>query len=219
MTATIIHGDCLDVLRGMADASVDAVVTDPPWMDYETGWYDASEWHAPIVRVHPAAYAGELFRVMRDASAAIVWCRWDCFEEHAQAMRDAGFTVKSCIVWAKPNHTAGDLAGNLGAKHEMAVFAVKGRWKRSAGRETNLWEEQHLFSRAKRAHPTQKPVALMRWLVRLVTPPDGTILDPFAGSGTTLVAALAEGRQAIGIEREAEYVEIVKARLANAEAA
>jgi len=68
-------------------------------------------------------------------------------------------------------------------------------------------------------HPTQKPVALMRWLVRLVTPPGGTILDPFAGSGTTLVAALAEGRQAIGIEREAEYVEIVKARLANAEAA
>ena len=69
------------------------------------------------------------------------------------------------------------------------------------------------------AHPTQKPTALMQWLVRLVTPPDGTILDPFAGSGTTLVAALAEGRQAIGIEREAEYVEIVKARLANAEAA
>ena len=68
-------------------------------------------------------------------------------------------------------------------------------------------------------HPTVKPSALMRWLVRLVTPPDGTILDPFAGSGTTLVAALAEGRQAIGIEREAEYVEIVKARLANAEAA
>ena len=59
----------------------------------------------------------------------------------------------------------------------------------------------------------------MRWLVRLVTPPGGTILDPFAGSGTTLVAALAEGRHAIGIEREAEYVEIIKARLAKAEAA
>lgn len=68
-------------------------------------------------------------------------------------------------------------------------------------------------------HPTVKPTALMQWLVRLVTPPDGTILDPFAGSGTTLVAALAEGRQAIGIEREAEYVEIIKARLAKAEAA
>ncbi len=59
----------------------------------------------------------------------------------------------------------------------------------------------------------------MQWLVRLVTPPDGTILDPFAGSGTTLVAALAEGRHAIGIEREAEYVEIIKQRIAKAVAA
>lgn len=69
------------------------------------------------------------------------------------------------------------------------------------------------------AHPTQKPTALMQWLVRLVTPPGGLILDPFAGSGTTLVAALAEGRHAIGIEREAEYVEIIKQRVAKTEAA
>ena len=62
-------------------------------------------------------------------------------------------------------------------------------------------------------HPTVKPVALMRWLVRLVTPPNGTVLDPFAGSGTTLVAAKAEGFNAIGIEREAEYVAIIKARV------
>lgn len=53
----------------------------------------------------------------------------------------------------------------------------------------------------------------MRWLVRLVTPPGGTVLDPFAGSGTTLVAAKAEGFYAIGVEREAEYVEIIKARV------
>jgi len=62
-------------------------------------------------------------------------------------------------------------------------------------------------------HPTVKPTALMQWLVRLVTPPGGTVLDPFAGSGTTLVAAKAEGFHAIGIEREAEYVAIIKARV------
>lgn len=63
-------------------------------------------------------------------------------------------------------------------------------------------------------HPTVKPLSLMRWLVRLVCPPDGTVLDPFSGSGTTLLAAKAEGFNAIGIEREAEYVEIIKRRLA-----
>jgi DNA modification methylase len=62
-------------------------------------------------------------------------------------------------------------------------------------------------------HPTVKPLALMQWLVRLVTPPNGTVLDPFAGSGTTLLAAVTEGFNAIGIEREEEYIAIVKQRL------
>lgn len=65
-------------------------------------------------------------------------------------------------------------------------------------------------------HPTVKPVALMRWLCRLVTPPGGIVLDPFAGSGTTGVAALQEGFRFVGIEREEEYANIARARLAHA---
>jgi len=61
---------------------------------------------------------------------------------------------------------------------------------------------------------TVKPLALMRYLCRLITPPGGIVLDPFAGSGSTLIAALREGFSAIGIEQEAEYVEIAKARIA-----
>jgi len=63
-------------------------------------------------------------------------------------------------------------------------------------------------------HPTVKPVALMRWLVRLVTPPGGTVLDPFAGSGTTLVAATLEGFDAIGIEMTDDYLPIIEGRVA-----
>ena len=63
------------------------------------------------------------------------------------------------------------------------------------------------------AHPTVKPLALMRWLVRLVTPPGGTVLDPFAGSGTTMEAALLEGFDVIGIEREADYARLIEQRL------
>jgi site-specific DNA-methyltransferase (adenine-specific) len=62
-------------------------------------------------------------------------------------------------------------------------------------------------------HPTVKPLGLMRWLVRLVTPAGGLVLDPFAGSGTTLVAALQEGRRVIGIERESKYLPIVLGRV------
>ncbi len=67
--------------------------------------------------------------------------------------------------------------------------------------------------RADSKHPTVKPVALMRYLCRLVTPPGGTVLDPFAGSGTTGQAALAEGFDAILIEREAEYQNDIRRRL------
>ena len=66
-------------------------------------------------------------------------------------------------------------------------------------------------------HPTVKPLALMRYLVRLVTPPDGVVLDPFLGSGTTAIAAVQEGFDWIGIEREAEYCDIAEARIAAAE--
>lgn len=66
---------------------------------------------------------------------------------------------------------------------------------------------------ARNDHPTVKPVDLMRWLCRLVTPPGGTILDPFAGSGSTLVAAAMEGFNAIGIEQDEHYCEIARKRV------
>jgi site-specific DNA-methyltransferase (adenine-specific) len=65
----------------------------------------------------------------------------------------------------------------------------------------------------KNTHPTVKPTDLMRYLCRLVTPPNGTVLDPFMGSGSTGKAAMLEGFNFIGIEREAEYIEIAKARI------
>jgi site-specific DNA-methyltransferase (adenine-specific) len=62
-------------------------------------------------------------------------------------------------------------------------------------------------------HPTVKPTDLMRYLCRLVTPPNGTILDPFTGSGSTGKAAVLEGFNFIGVEQSAEYIEIAKARV------
>ena len=62
-------------------------------------------------------------------------------------------------------------------------------------------------------HPTVKPEKLMEWLVELITPPGGVVLDPFAGSGTTLQAALNKGFQPIGIEQEADYIQLIKKRL------
>jgi site-specific DNA-methyltransferase (adenine-specific) len=68
------------------------------------------------------------------------------------------------------------------------------------------------------AHPTVKPIDLMRYLCRLVTPPGGTVLDPFAGSGSTLIAAYREGFASIGIERDKDYFGMATERVKNATA-
>jgi hypothetical protein len=93
-----------------------------------------------------------------------------------------------------------DIADVLGNAQRFFYCAKASRSERGAGN----------------SHPTVKPVALMRYLVRLVTPPGGIVLDPFMGSGTTGVAAVLEGRQFIGIESGAEYVEIAKQRIEQA---
>jgi DNA modification methylase len=100
-------------------------------------------------------------------------------------------------------------------------YAAKAtRREREAGCEALVLRDQQIFSRAGRparrvrnSHPTVKPLEVMRWLIALTCPPGGIVLDPFAGSGTTGAAALLEGREFAGIERESEYVAIACARL------
>ena len=66
-------------------------------------------------------------------------------------------------------------------------------------------------------HPTVKPVALMRYLVRLVTPPNGTVLDPFVGSGTTGIACVHEAFNFVGVEMDEHYCDIARTRIAKAQ--
>ena len=98
-----------------------------------------------------------------------------------------------------PLKTAGELTGGRKAGSAGLNNPRAGAGRTSTGRRNH--------------HPTVKPVALMRWLVRLVTPPGGLVLDPFAGSGTTGLACVYEQCRFLGIEREAEYVPIAEARI------
>lgn len=102
--------------------------------------------------------------------------------------------------------------------------AKASRRDRDAGCEQVPERSRDLFPNAKTArrprpvrntHPTVKPVELMRWLVRLVTPAGGLVLDPFCGSGTTGIAAVLEDRRFVGVEREAEHARTARARIAH----
>lgn len=102
-----------------------------------------------------------------------------------------------------PERRGGGMSGTLDG-------TLDGTLKTGSGNERNSLMKNH--------HPTVKPQKLMRYLCKLVTPPGGLVLDPFAGSFSTGVAALAEGFGFIGIEKEADYIEIGKRRLAHAHA-
>ncbi len=117
-------------------------------------------------------------------------------------------------------------AGLLDAAHpalrpsRLFFCAKASKREREAGCEALPLQADKLYSRPTvrvrhNIHPTVKPLALMRWLVSLVAPVGGTVLDPFSGSATTGVASVLEGRSFLGIERESNYVDIACARLSH----
>lgn len=106
------------------------------------------------------------------------------------------------------------------ADRDDGLDGFDSKFKKGNGSHNGRYDKDELSARWQRLalnhHPTVKPTDLMRYLCRLVTPPGGVVLDPFTGSGSTGKAALLEGFRFVGIEREAEYVEIARARIAAA---
>ena len=151
------------------------------------------------------------FRTQQHAAGR--WPANVAFDEDAAAMLDAqtGALTPATSRTHRPNRSpfsngtepteASAVYGDTGGASRFFYTAKASRADRTTGGVAN------------NTRPTVKPTDLMRWLVRLVTPPGGVVLDPFAGSGTTLVAARAEGFRAIGIEREEEYAQIIADRL------
>lgn len=139
--------------------------------------------------------------------------RWPanvCLDEEAAALLDAQSSASRFFYVAKASRAERDLGcealpAKSGGEATDREDGSKGTENPRAGAGRT--------GGAKNYHPTVKPIALMRWLVRLVTPPGGTVLDPFTGSGTTGIAALEEGFNFLGIERDPDYCEIAKARI------
>jgi site-specific DNA-methyltransferase (adenine-specific) len=100
------------------------------------------------------------------------------------------------------------------AERNAGLDGLSASWLATMGDGIGAREHNAIAApRVANVHPTVKPLDLMQWLCRLVTPPGGLILDPFLGSGSTMVAALREGFRCVGFEREAEYVAIARRRV------
>jgi site-specific DNA-methyltransferase (adenine-specific) len=197
---TIYHGDCREILPELP--KVDLVLTDPPY------GINAGDQRRQKSRTK-MALATDYGANDWDCKPVDFDLLWNCLQSGTKAICFGGNfysfpRASRWLVWDKDN--TGDFADcelawtNLGG----AVRRVRYRW--------NGMLQEPGFPKEKRVHPTQKPIAVMRWAIGLAFH-SGTILDPFMGSGTTLVAAKQLGRKAIGIEIEEKYCEIAVKRL------
>lgn len=217
MSVRILTGEALNVLRDLEARSFDAVITDPP---YNVGLeYDADPTHD---RVDPAVHdrrmreiITECARISRDAVVLFPGTvnlfavpRW---------LEGTGLRVVHPLGWHR-REFAGDIYPNNRPAFcwEPIIWASrqeKPRCQRVFGHVGRDFYVVSSHRHERDGHPCQKPLEVMQWLVQLFVPEGGSVLDPYAGSGTTLLAAQELGRDAVGIERSARYVAIAEARL------
>ena len=231
---TIYHGEALDSLRHLESSIVDAVVTDPP---YSSGGLHRSDRNRPpskkyvvggTLLVRPEfsgdnrdqrsyllwshMWMTECLRIARQGALIATFTDWRQLPTTTDALQVAGWVWRGIVVWDK---TEGSRP-QIGAFRHQAEYVVWG----SAGPMRDPWPGapaqpgvlRHVVRQADKHHITGKPTALMEDIIAVV-PPGGVVVDPFMGSGTTLVAAKRMGRRAIGIEIEERYCEIAAKRL------
>ncbi|GAG25690.1 unnamed protein product, partial [marine sediment metagenome] len=186
--------------------SVDLIVTDPPYgMGYVSNYYKNGNPHVAIEG--DDHYPAELIPVFKRLAkkAVFAFCRWDNLKEVEKPT--------SFIVWAKNNWTAGDLKHAYGRMWEGILFYPCEEHAFET-RQPDIIDMRRVPP-TKLHHPTEKPVELIKWIIRNNSNEGDLILDPFAGSGATLVACQELKRRYIGIEVNEDYVNIIKKRLNN----
>lgn len=195
---TIYHGDCRKILPLV---SADVMVTDPPFgINHASGWDGPFKGKA-IANDETTEVRDDVLKIWGD-KPALVFGVWRFPVYHA----------KQALVWDKGEASGmGDLSIPWKPNWEL-VFVLGGGFE--GKRSTGVLQGHTVVTWASRGrlHPNMKPKGLIQELLHKC--PDGTVVDPFMGSGTTLVAARDDGRKAIGIELEEKYCETAAKRLA-----
>lgn len=234
--ATLWHGDALALLDELPADHVDAVITDPP---YSSGGFTRGDRTAdPGEKYLQNGYSnrdladfagdnrdqrgfltwctlwmGQALRITRPGGLLLTFTDWRQLPTMTDAVQAGGWVWRGIVPWAKT--IARPQPGRFTASCEYVVWASRGPLPiEDAG--TPLPGFYTGNAPRDRVHQTEKPIDVMRQLVRIV-PKHGTVLDPFAGSGTTGVAALTEGRRFLGCEVTGHYATVAAERLAMAE--
>lgn len=202
----VVTGDCVTVLKNIESESVNFVLTDPPYLvNYQSRdgrkVYndDNAAWLKP-------AFA-EVARVLKPDSFCVSFYGWNKAEKFLTAWKSVGLYPVGHFVWVKRYASRSRF---VLYSHESAYLLAKGHPARPRIILPDVLQWKYSGNRF---HPTQKPVRALTPIIKAYTKPGDIVLDPFAGSGTTAVAAKYLGRKFIGIELNSDYAAIAARRL------
>jgi len=226
-------GDALQWLKTLSDSSSDAVITDPPyasgglttsqrqqlpsakyvtngqakqWLDFQGDNKDQrSHLHWSLL------WLEEAYRILKDGSIICVFSDWRQLPLTTDALQMSGFIWRGVVVWDKTEATRPQL-GRFRHQAEYIVWASKGKLPTKRDAPVLPGVMRFPVKQSDKFHMTGKPTDLMRKLVQICEA-GGVIVDPFAGSGTTLVAAQAEGFSFLGCEKNNAYYEVAQQRI------
>jgi DNA modification methylase len=226
MEANRIHcGDCLDLLGGIEDKSIDLIITDPPFFVLkQTKKLENCEWDnfADIedFMAFTKKWINECYRVLKDNSQAYVF--WSQMWQKEFWNMEQPFEIKRMLIWENPCKTKGFTSKMYLWNYAPVFFLTKGKiekWNASFLKKENIdvfrfpapqtnWKGEN-----KQIHFLQKPLGIVEIFVNNSSNEGDIVLDPFMGSGTTAVACLKLNRRFIGFEKSEQYVEIANKRI------
>jgi site-specific DNA-methyltransferase (adenine-specific) len=233
--ATLYQGEALAVLRDLPTDSVDAVITDPPYSsggmmrgDRMGGTNAKYAMLARRGKDRPefsgdnrdqrsygywcALWLSECLRVTKPGGTVAMFSDWRQLPTTTDAIQAGGWVWRGIAVWDKTARCRPHI-GRFTAQSEFIAWGSSGPMDSAANPYVIPGVQSIVAPHDDKYHVTGKPTQVMRWVVT-ICPSGGTILDPFAGSGTTGVAALIEGRKFIGVELSEHYAQVAADRLA-----
>jgi site-specific DNA-methyltransferase (adenine-specific) len=242
-TCTIYHGEALAVLAELEPESCDVLLTDPPYSSggmfrgdravepsaKYRGWSQNADGSSRKPTADYGSFGGDTrdqrsftgwvaawsfaaLRVTKRGSSAFVFSDWRQLPAATDAIQFGGWTWRGILVWDKG--VGRPMAGRFRNHLEYVAWGTNGAHNGPQDEYPSTLGAVPTVPSGEREHVTQKPVELLRQLLRVVPQPSAlTVLDPFMGSGSTLVAAKYAGHHAIGIEVDERYCEIAANRL------
>lgn len=157
-------------------------------------------------------YLKECYRILKDDSAAYIFCSSKTMDFFMQQAREVGFTIKNVLIWQKNNHTAGDLEAQYGQCYEPILYLNKGRRVINGKRLEDVWKFDRVPSN-KLVHQNEKPIPLLIQCLLKSSSENDLVFDGFMGSASTAVACMRAKRRFLGFELDEYYFDVAQNRL------